>query len=247
MAQTTKYHISYLDEDNQSVYDLTSDIPKYDKQQALSIEAALESIDLTEAVGDLDNLETTVKSSIVAAINELKGDEANVGSLDNLETTVKSSIVAAINEINGKADDIGDLTDLETTIKTSIVAAINELKGNITNLQSTDATFATAINMKISNTEKGSNNGVAQLDSNGKVPSSQLPSYVDDIIEGYYYEGKFYTDSAHTTEITGEEGKIYVDLVTNKTYRWSSTIFVEISESLALGETSSTAYRGDKG
>lgn len=79
--------------------------------------------------------------------------------------------------------------------------------------------------------EKGSANGVATLDGNGKVPSSQLPSYVDDVIEGYYYNGQFYTDSAHTQLITPETGKIYVDLNTNKTYRWGGTTYVEISQS----------------
>ena len=90
-------------------------------------------------------------------------------------------------------------------------------------------------------------NGIASLDENGKVPSAQLPSYVDDVIEGYLSEGKFYKESAHTTQITGESGKIYVDLTTKKTYRWSGTSYVVISETIALGETSSTAYRGDRG
>ena len=105
----------------------------------------------------------------------------------------------------------------------------------------------TATTDYIASSTKGANNGVAELDANGKVPSSQLPSYVDDVIEGYLYNGHFYEEAAHTTEITGETGKIYVDLSTEKTYRWSGTAFVEISESLALGETSSTAYAGDKG
>ena len=83
----------------------------------------------------------------------------------------------------------------------------------------------------VSKSEKGSANGVATLDGNGKVPSSQLPSYVDDVIEGYYYNGQFYTDSAHTQLITPETGKIYVDLNTNKTYRWGGTTYVEISQS----------------
>ena len=98
-------------------------------------------------------------------------------------------------------------------------------------------------------TQKGANNGVAELDSNGKVPESQLPSYVDDVIEGYLNGGKFYEEEAHTTEITAESGKIYVDLTggANKTYRWSGTTYVEISPSIALGETASTAYRGDRG
>lgn len=90
-------------------------------------------------------------------------------------------------------------------------------------------------------------NGIASLDENGKVPSAQLPSYVDDVIEGYLSEGKFYKEGAHTTEITGESGKIYVDLTSSKTYRWSGTAYAVISETIALGETSSTAYRGDRG
>ena len=99
----------------------------------------------------------------------------------------------------------------------------------------------------LSTAVKGAVNGVAELDSAGKVPSSQLPSYVDDVIEGYYYNSKFYKESAHTTEITPESGKIYVDLSTDKTYRWSGTAYTQIKGDLALGETSTTAYRGDRG
>ena len=85
------------------------------------------------------------------------------------------------------------------------------------------------------------------MGSDGKVPSSQLPSYVDDVIEGYYSNGNFYSDSAKTKKITGEGGKIYTDLTTNKTYRWGGTAWVEISASLAIGETAGTAYDGAKG
>ena len=86
--------------------------------------------------------------------------------------------------------------------------------------------------------EVGKANGIAQLGSDGKVPSSQLPSYVDDVVEATA-KANFPTE--------GETGKIYVDKTTNKTYRWSGTQYVEISASLALGTTSSTAYRGDHG
>ena len=67
--------------------------------------------------------------------------------------------------------------------------------------------------------------------NNGKIPDTYLPSYVDDVIEGYYnsQDGKFYEDSAYTTEITGERGKIYVSLDTNTCYRWSGTVFVAIT------------------
>lgn len=77
---------------------------------------------------------------------------------------------------------------------------------------------------------------VGKLD--GVIGSSNLPSYVDDVLE---YENKTSFPTA------GEAGKIYVDKNTNLTYRWSGTAYVEISPSLALGETSSTAFAGDKG
>lgn len=101
----------------------------------------------------------------------------------------------------------------------------------------------------VATTAVGANSGVASLDSNGHVPTSQLPSYVDDVIEGYYNtaDNKFYEEDTYTTEITPEEGKIYVDLSTEKTYRWSGSAYVQINAGLALGETSGTAYEGNKG
>lgn len=72
----------------------------------------------------------------------------------------------------------------------------------------------------------------------GKVPAAQLPSYVDDVLE---------YSSTSSFPVTGESGKIYVATDTNKTYRWGGSAYVEISESLALGETASTAYAGNKG
>ena len=111
----------------------------------------------------------------------------------------------------------------------------------------TESETDTKLKEKLSAILKGSANGLAELDSTGKVPASQLPSFVDDVIEGYLYNGKLYKESGHTTEISGESGKIYVDLSTEKTYRWSGSTFVVISDTLALGETSTTAYRGDRG
>ena len=116
------------------------------------------------------------------------------------------------------------------------------LQGQITTLMG-----ESGLHEKANLSLKGANNGLAELDENGKVPSSQLPSFVDDVIEGYYYQGAFYVESSHTTLITPETGKIYVNLTDDKTYRWGGSAYVVISESLALGETSSTAYRGDRG
>lgn len=94
------------------------------------------------------------------------------------------------------------------------------------------------VNKKLNASEKGSIGGVAELDENGLILTSQLPSYVDDVLE-------FSTLNDFPSQ--GESGKIYVDLSTNKTYRWGGSDYVEISSSLALGETSYTAYRGDRG
>lgn len=102
--------------------------------------------------------------------------------------------------------------------------AIDEVQGNVEDM--------------IPLSQKGVASGVAELDSNGKVPSSQLPSYVDDVVE---------YNSISSFPVIGVNGKIYVDLSTNLTYRWSGSEYVEISPSLALGESSATAYRGDRG
>lgn len=91
---------------------------------------------------------------------------------------------------------------------------------------------------QVKRSEMGANNGVATLDSSGKVVTSQLPSFVDDVLE---------FESKTNFPVTGESGKIYVSLDTNLTYRWTGTQYTEISTSIALGETSSTAYAGDKG
>ena len=84
--------------------------------------------------------------------------------------------------------------------------------------------------------EKGQPGGLAELDESGRVPSSQLPSYVDDVINVATYS---------QLPNPGESGKIYITEDTNLTYRWSGTGYAEISPSLALGTTAETAGRGD--
>lgn len=115
----------------------------------------------------------------------------------------------------------------------------NHIISNIDGLQSAlDSKQASLGFTPLNANLKGAANGVAELDATGKVPASQLPSYVDDVLE-YDNQAGFPT--------TGETGKIYVAKDTNKTYRWSGSGYVEISASLALGTTSSTAFRGDYG
>ena len=106
-------------------------------------------------------------------------------------------------------------------------------------------------------TEKGAAGGVAELDSGGKVPANQLPSYVDDVVDAYIRTGAtalgadWLSKTSGGAALTPESDKIYVILsegeYQNKTYRWSGTTYAVIGNDLAIGETASTAYRGDRG
>lgn len=95
--------------------------------------------------------------------------------------------------------------------------------------------------------QKGQPNGLATLDESGKVPAEQLPSYVDDVLEGFmtettegegdtavttrvFFEPNEDGTAASTTEIVGEKGKIYIDLNTNYSYRWSGSTYVRVNE-----------------
>lgn len=128
----------------------------------------------------------------------------------------------------------------------------NKLQTNINNLEKKHDDFVAT---------KGKANGFASLDGNGLVPSSQLPSYVDDVIEVYAtYDVsetgklsniKLYSDPDHANPITGESGKIYLNITQDEPsyqFRWSGTQFVDSNtSSLILGEVTGTAYDGGKG
>ena len=98
---------------------------------------------------------------------------------------------------------------------------------------------------------------MAELDSGGKVPANQLPSYVDDVVDAYIRTGTtalgadWLSKTSGGAALTPESDKIYVILsegeYQNKTYRWSGTTYAVIGNDLAIGETASTAYRGDRG
>lgn len=128
----------------------------------------------------------------------------------------------------------------------------NKLQTNINNLEKKHDDFVAT---------KGKANGFASLDGNGLVPSSQLPSYVDDVIEAYATYDisetgklsniKLYSDPDHANPITGESGKIYLNITQDQPpyqFRWSGTQFVDSNtSSLILGEVTGTAYDGGKG
>ena len=148
-----------------------------------------------------------------------------------------SSVEGLTDQLNGKYPDAdGKLLEQKTA----------ELEGQLnTHEQYSEEKFGTIYDRldeldetKIDKAVIGQPGGVAELDDTGHVPASQLPSYVDDVQE-YPSRSGF--------PATGEAGKIYVATDTNLTYRWTGSGYVEISPSLALGETSATAYRGDRG
>lgn len=126
---------------------------------------------------------------------------------------------------------------LKPYIVAGFIAMLPATDANAKNLVLADGTNI-AQSTFIAATEKGANSGVATLDATGKVPASQLPSFVDDVIEAANFDA---------LPAEGEGGKIYVTLDNNKTFRWSGTAYVEISASIALGETQGTAYEGSKG
>lgn len=99
------------------------------------------------SIGTLSNLETTAKTNLVSAINELKGKTDGIGNLSNLTTESQSNLVGAINEVDAHADannqNIGTMTNLETTVKTSLVGAINEVNSNVGNPSNLNTTAKT--------------------------------------------------------------------------------------------------------
>lgn len=142
--------------------------------------------------------------------------------LDGIETGANKTVVDS--ELSSSSTN-----PVQNKVVNTAISNLNALVG--------DATVSAQISSAITG-QKGTAGGLAELDTSGKVPSSQLPSYVDDVLE---YDGKANFPTA------GETGKIYVDTSANITYRWSGSTYVEIGSSLALGETSSTAFRGDYG
>ena len=166
-------------------------------------------------------------------------------------STKADKVIGATNDDIALLDATGNLKDSNKKLS-DYQEKLTQGNGiNInSNTISLDVSYLTASRVGyIPTSEKGAHSGVAELDASGKVPSSQLPSYVDDIIDGYYKEadGKFYEDSSYTTEIVGESGKIYISVDTDIQYRWTGSAYAALGGALQLGETASTAYRGDRG
>lgn len=197
-----------------------------------------------------DAIEALKNSSEASLAQEIEDRKAADQALDTKFTQ------AIKEEADARAEydqvQMQKIQEEEETRAAADTALENKLQTNINNLEKKHDDFVAT---------KGKANGFASLDGNGLVPSSQLPSYVDDVIEAYatydisetgkLINIKLYSDPDHANPITGESGKIYLNITQDEPsyqFRWSGTQFVDSNtSSLILGEVTGTAYDGGKG
>lgn len=237
--------------------------------KAFEINAATKTTAGAMTAGDKVKLDETLPNQIAQEVQDRK---------DAIEA-LKNSSEASL------AKEIQDRKDADQALDTKFTQAIREeadaraeyddnlntrLGEEIEDRKAADTALETKLQKNIDGLEKkhddfvatkGKANGFASLDGNGLVPSSQLPSYVDDVIEVYAtYDVsetgklsniKLYSDPDHANPITGESGKIYLNITQDEPsyqFRWSGTQFVDSNtSSLILGEVTGTAYDGGKG
>lgn len=152
-------------------------------------------------------------------------DYSRLDKWSDYDSTKAGYVLSALlgNDLNTR------VTSLEAGSATSITMGTTGTEYAVTNITKSGTTIACATSR------------FAPINGSGKIDSQYLPSYVDDVLEGYYYNSKFYSDSGHTTELSGESGKIFVDVSTKKIYRWASgTGYIEISPSPAVYDTTIT-------
>ena len=219
----------------QDKVNLDETLPNAIAQEVQDRKDAIEALDgkseaaLAQEVADRKAADTALDTKFTKAVN----DEATA------RTSADTALGARIDK------EIADRTAADTALDT-------KLQNNINTLEAKHDDFVAT---------KGKANGFASLDGNGLVPSSQLPSYVDDVIEAYATYDisetgklsniKLYSDPDHANPITGESGKIYLNITQDEPsyqFRWSGTQFVDSNtSSLILGEVTGTAYDGGKG
>lgn len=167
---------------------------------------------------DKEEGKSLVANSLITKLEGLDDQDTMDAAIENVKNTIDQYTV------NGHK-----ISENPTLTKTDVGL------GNVTN------------EAQIPLSQKGAANGVATLSENGKVPASQLPTYVDDVLEGTLVSTTEFTPNEGQQGEVKQSGVVYVDTTTNKSYRWSGSQYVMTGSDLALGETSSTAYAGDKG
>lgn len=218
---------------------------KQDKTLSSSIEiGSTTATTVEEALSALNDKTVDVDTSLDGSSNNPIANSTVTNGLNSKQPkTLSSSMTVGETEVTTVEGALTALNNKTVDVDATIDSGSNNPISN--------SAVSDALGNKVDKSSLGAANGVAELDSNGYVPSSQLPSYVDDIVECYYdaETEKIYKDSEFTKEITPEDGKIYVDKDTNALWRWTGSILVSpgSANALSLGETAQTAYRGDRG
>lgn len=183
-------------------------------------------------------------------------DQAWDKELGKYQSEINKERIEGNDSLKTQLDTLSSKVDKEITDRGSADTALdnklNKLQNNIDTLEAKHDAFVAT---------KGQADGFAPLDGNGLVPANHLPSYVDDVIEVYAtYEVsstggltnvQLYTDATHQTPVTGESGKIYINVANGEPpyqFRWSGTKFVDSNtSSLIIGEIAGTAFEGSRG
>lgn len=206
---------------------------------------------IAQEVQDRKNAIKALTNSSTAALNKEIQDRKDA------DTALDTKFTKAVaNEAKARTDAdtaLGARIDKEVSNRTAADTALDtKLQANIDALEAKHDAFVAT---------KGKANGFASLDAKGTVPANQLPSYVDDIIDVYatYDKSatgeltniKLYSDAAHRNAITGEAGKIYINITNGEPpyqFRWTGTIFARVdAQVLILGQITGTAFDGGRG
>lgn len=217
-----------------------------------AINSQIETIDVR--INNNDTSIASLTTSLASHVREYNTLKSNYESFRSYTETkfgaVDSSISAINTSINTIQQEFINLDEKFDNVENEVASVrelleeakqlVKELEDRFGETLAAIEQFERDINADFDEFKElvGAPEGIAPLDRDAKIPAAYLPSYVDDVLE-------YATKAAFPT--IGETGKIYVSLSDNLTYRWSGSAYVEISKSLGLGETSSTAYPGSKG
>ena len=233
-------------------------IPKATKEKA-GVMTAADKVNLDETLPDAIAQEVQDRKDAIEALGNESTAALNKEIQDrkDADTALDTKFTKAVaDEAKARTDAdtaLGARIDKEISDRTAADTALdNKLQANIDALEAKHDAFVAT---------KGKANGFASLDANGTVPANQLPSYVDDIIDVYatYDKSatgeltniKLYSDAAHQNAITGEAGKIYINITKGEPpyqFRWTGTIFARAdAQVLILGQITGTAFDGGRG